>query len=666
MASEAEAVADSQTKDSPDNETTVSECGQDLLQPEGEFGSSFGMHLKRQAQLCKLALQNKYKYLPESVSLIGDAFEESIFNPVDTDQKAREARMNFYPPFAIPECTACYSSFFSVLSVPLSCSANRTGTKKLNELRHKDKFDLLPRFDSGMFVIADGLGSEVTATDALPRKTRLVNIDLDNDRLSNLKQKLRYVTHFAYPALNLPPKLYKELVTCLIKPVQSTETAEAEQTGQGSEYAIPDDVFFEVIGTVKSEVSLEQQLLEFRCDMIKALQYVLPLKLMQDVFRTPAMVKKLQETLHYTFHHGYIRLIGEITKKNLSNYITFHSMTFENKNNNPMLHTTLDLIDGEDYIVDSIFLILVLTWQTLMGIWQQNLNDENIEMLRNLLKNRKYELIGKTVDEIADQVSQWITDEGRLTKIFHDFAPDFTSQAQVMNFRQFILARSNIVAGMVPALIKDFIPLDYLESPLRLWNHVYLLQLSYFLYNHGDYYQIFFHTDADTKASENEAWCYCNLCSPHRMPVFNPALHNEILAIDSFDLVIPSPTSKMGERIKLTAGMWATKYLNHFVAKEFFPFEVKKYLDYPEIFTETPTACIITKPKVLSAIRALQRQREKFLLEKGSGTYLDPETGDVLSDAKLLSQPSERKGPHTSSGDRGEKGKEKEKKKNTR
>lgn len=640
---------------------TYSECAQSTT--VGEFErSSFGMHLQRQAQLCKMALQGKYKYLPESVSQIGAAFEEYIFNPItDSDKQQREARMNFYPPFLIPECTACYSSFFSVLSLPMSCLANRTGTIKLQELKNSTKFDILPEFDSGLFIISDGLGAEVTAIDSLPRNTRLVNLELDNDRLKIMKQKLSYVTQFAYPALNLPPKIHKHLVSFLFKPYQS-----GQETVEEVNYAISDEVILNKLKDKLADTEPEKLILEFRRDLIQAIQYILPLKIMQAVFRSPSFVKKCQETLHYTFHHGFIKLIGEITKRNLSNFVTYHGMTFENKNNNPILHTTLDMMEGEDYIIDSIFLVLILTWQTLMGIWQQNLNAENMQLLENLLKARAETLVGDSADDMAEKIADWITDEGRLVEIFQKFAPDFFSQTQLVNFRQFILSRSNIVGGLVPALIKDFVPIAFKESPLRLWNHVYLLHISYFLFNHGDYCQVFFYTDEESKAIENEALCHCNLCAPHRMPIYNTALHNEILAIDSFDLVVPSKDSKMGQRVTLTPGMWANKYLDHFIPEEFFPFEVKKYLDHPEAFNKPLTACVITKPNVLSTIRALQREREKFLLEKGSGTYLDPETGDKLSDAKLLSQSTEREHSKHTDLRRTTKGEEEKKKKNTR
>lgn len=628
-------------------EVTTAECSHEantiendnvLTSSMGEFErSSLHLHLKRQAQLCKNALVSKYKYLPESVSEIGRAFEDYIFNPISaSDKKQQEARFNLYPPFAIPERTACYSSFFQIMSIPYSCFANRSATKSHKRLRGQSKFEVLPKFDDGSFVITDGLGSEVTATDTLPRNIRLVQLEQDSSRLLLMKEKLRHVTHFAYPALNLPPKINKLLIENLYKPIQTDEN-DIEHIN----YVFTEADFEEVIKVSKAEGQNVLELADsFRKNILRAIQYLAPVRLMEAVFYHAGFIKKVQEILHYTFHHGFIRYIGHITQKNLSDYITFHSMTFENRNNNSNLHTTLNLSDGEDYMTDSIFLFLVMTWQTLVGVWQQNLNEVNLKCLRAVIKEKGKELLYlKDADSMADQLIDWISDNGELIKVFQQCAPDFVSQMQLSVFRSFILARSNIVSCLVPALVKDFVPIEYKESPPRLWQHVYLLNLSYYLYNHGDYCQTFFF-DEDSKCPENEIFCSCNLCAPHRVPGYNVALHNEIQAIGTFDFVVPHEGKT--ERLTLTPGMWANKYLEHFVPEDFYPFEVIKYMESPEQFKE-PQACIINKPNILSSLRALSKQKEKFLLERGSGIYLDPETGEKLGEldnnVKLLSQP---------------------------
>lgn len=621
--------------------------------------SSFTIHLKRQAQLCKRALVSKYKYLPESVSEIGAAFEECIFNPESAeDKKQQEARFNLYPPFTIPERTACYSSFFNIMSVPYSCLANRTGTRKYRDLKEVKSYEILPKFDDGAFVIADGLGSEVTATDTLPRNTRLVQLEQDNLRLLNLKEKLRHVTHFAYPALNLPAKISKQLIENLYKPMQV-----GGEEDKAVDYVFTEQHFVELIEKNQCDAEPLQLIESFRTNLLRAIQYLAPLRLMEAVFHHAGFIKKMQEILHYTFHHGFIRYIGEITKKNLSDYITFHAMTFENRNNNPNLQSTLNLIDGEDYMIDCILCFLMLSWQTLMGVWQQNLNETNLGTLKGLLRARGQELLMlKDADSMADQLVDWITDSGDLIRIFQECAPDFMSQMQLSIFRNFVLARSNIVSCLVPALVKDFIPLDFKESPPRLWLHVYLQRLSHFLYNHGDYCQIFFIDDNESSTPCNEIYCNCNLCAPHRVPSYNVALHNEIQAIGTFDMVVQREGKT--EKLTLTAGMWANRYLEHFVPEDFFPFEVKKYLDYPEAFSGEMTACVINKPKILSVLKGLQQQREKFLLEKGSGIYLDPETGERLGgNVKLLSQPSEPlQRSHSTKHPKGARGKEEQKK----
>lgn len=616
----------------PDSEVSLELMNQDL----GEFETnSFSIHLRRQAQLCKLALQSKFKYLPESLSEIGYAFESYLFNPITKeDKEQQEARLNFYPPFAIPERTATYSSFFQIMFLPFSCSANRSGSEKYKLLQRSSKFEVLPKFEEDLFVISDNLGSEVSATDSLPRKTRLVNLQSDSVRVLTLKEKLKHVTQFAYPALNIPPKIYKTLIESLYKPVQ-TGSEEVDYVFTNEDIK---NVFVKNLKDFEkmNEYELMELASRFRKHLLQAIQYVIPLKLMQGTFRHPCFVKKIQEMLHYCFHHGYIKLVGSVTGHNLSKYITFHAMTFENNNNNPTLHTTLDLNDGEDYIVDCIFIYLLMTWQTAMGIWQQNLNEKNLNVMKGVLREKGLELILCTnPDSIADIIVKWISDNGILLEVFRDALPDFISQTQINNFRNFILSRSNIVSCLVPALVKDFVPIDYKESPPQLWPHVYCLRLAYFLFNHGDYQQVFFWDDE--KPAENEVFCYCNLCAPHRTPMLNSALHNEILAINSFDFFVPDKDGK-GERVTLSPGLWANKYLNHFVSSEFHPFEVKKYIDFPELFKVPPTACVITKPEILSSLREIKKRREKFLIEKGSGIYLDPQSGDNLSDAKIVSQ----------------------------
>ncbi|QIJ58760.1 100K [psittacine adenovirus 6] len=610
----------------------------------GEFAiNAFSHHLSRQAQLCKLALDQKYRYLPESVSKIAEAFEELIFNPPsEEDKKQQEPRLNFYPPFTVPEITASYFSFFSILSVPFSCCANRTGTSKLKKLKNLTEYKLLPVFDSVMFTVTEALGSEVTPTDSLPRKTRLVTLAADYARLLYVKEKLAHVSQFAYPALNLPPKLNKVLVENLFKPFQSgTETEEEAQ------YIFTDDMVEECLAEKLNDLNLSPEKKaeigsKFRKDLLMALQYILPLKMMEQFFRAPPMIKKMQEMLHYTFNHGFVRLITHVTGQCLSKYITFHNMTFENRNNNPNLHASLDLNDGEDYMIDTLFLFLMYTWQTAMSIWQQNLNTDNMEQLKKLLQAKRAELVFcRDGDSMAKILLGWITDDYILVKIFQENLPNFASQMQLNNFRHFILTRSNIPGGVIPALVKDFVPIDFKESSPRLWGHVYLLQLSYFLYNHGDYMQIFFLNDENGKPLTNEVLCHCNLCSPHRMPLHNPALHNEILAIDTFDFFVPSKDGKGGDRVTLSPGMWANKYLDHFKPNDFYPLDVCKFLDYPAKFTEERTACVINKPEILATLREMKKQREKFLLERGSGVYLDPETGDRLSDAKFPLQLAE-------------------------
>ncbi|AAF86935.1 100K [Frog adenovirus 1] len=597
----------------------------------GDGESSFSIHLNRTVSLLARAITESDSDLKNDNKLIenlSSAFENYIWNPKTQNETERAARMNFFPPFAVPECLAMYHSFFSGCSIPYSCMANRSGTKVAGDFWQIKRFENLPQFDREMFVVSDTLGSEVEPETLQESNIRLVPLIKDTKRLRELKLNCGHVCQFFYPALNLPPKLNNILINELHRPILS----EIDPT---EDFVFPTETLkaWYMSDNGCHEAEAEQRVQTLRTNLLLAIQHVLVLKLMNKVLRHAPVIKKIQEALHYLFHHGCVAIVKEITQTNLSDFVTYHNNTFKLRNNNPVIHHSLEYAPAEEYIFDTVFCFLIYNWQTLMSVWQQNLTEAAVQNFTTLLNLRKKEVVFlDSADAIAEWLCQLVTDEGVLLEVFQTMYPDFLSQSQLMNYRSFLLTRSNILPGINPAYIMDFVPLTFKESQPRLWAHVYLLRLTSFLVKHGDYLRALFVNEDPGCSLVSQLICSCNLCAPHRMPCINTALMNEVNSLGNFSVV----DQKTGETLTLTKAKWANKYLNHFVESEFWPFETVLYMDYPEKFEAEMTAVVLQKPLVVSTLQNIQKQREKFLLNSGKGNYLDPDTGEILNETKSL------------------------------
>lgn len=593
-------------------------------------------HISRQANIVKDSLADRWELEP-TISALSDAYEKLLFCPKVPPKKQDngtcepEPRVNFYPTFVVPETLATYHIFFQNQKIPLSCRANRTQT---DTIMHLYSGAPLPCFPTLQLVnkIFEGLGSEERrATNSLKDEednSALVELEGDSPRLAVVKRTLS-LTHFAYPAITLPPKVMAAVTGSLIMKQQQPADAEAEALPEAEEPVVSDPELARWLGLdLKREPEAAAQALEERRKIMLAVCLVtLQLECLHKFFSSEDVIKKLGESLHYAFRHGYVRQACSISNVELPNIISYLGILHENRLGQSTLHSTLKDENRRDYVRDTVFLFLVYTWQTAMGIWQQCLETDNVKELNKLLQKSKRAL-WTGFDELT--IAQDLADIVFPPKLLHTLQaglPDLTSQSLLHNFRSFILERSGILPAMSNALPTDFIPISYRECPPTLWAYTYLFKLANYLMFHSDI--------AYDRSGPGlmECYCRCNLCTPHRCLATNPALLSETQVIGTFE--IQGPPSQDGQPTKgplrLTAGLWTSAYLRKFVPEDFNAHKIAFYEDQSKKPRVTPSACVITEEKVLAQLHEIKKAREDFLLKKGHGVYLDPHTGEELN-----------------------------------
>ncbi|AEW91343.1 100 kDa protein [Bovine adenovirus 3] len=593
-------------------------------------------HISRQANIVKDSLADRWELEP-TVSALSEAYEKLLFCPKVPPKKQEngtcepEPRVNFFPTFVVPETLATYHIFFQNQKIPLSCRANRTQT---DTIMHLYSGDSLPCFPTLQLVnkIFEGLGSEERrAANSLKDQednSALVELEGDSPRLAVVKRTLS-LTHFAYPAITLPPKVMAAVTGSLIMKQQRPAEAEAEALPEAEEPAVSDPELARWLGlNLQQEPEAAAQALEERRKIMLAVCLVtLQLECLHKFFSSEDVIKKLGESLHYAFRHGYVRQACSISNVELTNIVSYLGILHENRLGQSTLHSTLKDENRRDYIRDTVFLFLVYTWQTAMGIWQQCLETENVKELEKLLQKSKRAL-WTGFDELT--IAQDLADIVFPPKLLHTLQaglPDLTSQSLLHNFRSFILERSGILPAMCNALPTDFIPISYRECPPTLWAYTYLFKLANYLMFHSDI--------AYDRSGPGlmECYCRCNLCSPHRCLATNPALLSETQVIGTFE--IQGPPAQDGQPTKpplrLTAGLWTSAYLRKFVPQDFNAHKIAFYEDQSKKPKVTPSACVITEEKVLAQLHEIKKAREDFLLKKGHGVYLDPQTGEELN-----------------------------------
>ncbi|AAW33219.1 100 kDa protein [Human mastadenovirus E] len=609
-------------------------------------------HLARQAIIVKDALLDRTE-VPLSVEELSRAYELNLFSPRVPPKRQPNGtcepnpRLNFYPVFAVPEALATYHIFFKNQRIPVSCRANRTRADALFDLGPGARIPDIASLEE-VPKIFEGLGSDETrAANALQGEggehehhSALVELEGDNARLAVLKRTIE-LTHFAYPALNLPPKVMSTVMDqVLIKRASpiSKEMQDPESSEEGKP-VVSDEQLARWLGPQASPQSLEE-----RRKLIMAVVLVTAeLECLRRFFADAETLRKVEENLHYIFRHGFVRQACKISNVELTNLVSYMGILHENRLGQNVLHTTLRGEARRDYIRDCVYLYLCHTWQTAMGVWQQCLEEQNLKELCKLLqKNLKALWTGFDERTTASDLANLIFPE-RLRLTLRNGLPDFMSQSMLQNFRSFILERSGILPATCSALPSDFVPLTFRECPPPLWSHCYLLRLANYLAYHSDVIQ-----DVSGEGLL-ECHCRCNLCTPHRSLVCNPQLLSETQIIGTFELQGPGDEGSAAKGgLKLTPGLWTSAYLRKFVPQDYHPFEIRFYEDQSQPPKAELTACVITQGAILAQLQAIQKSRQEFLLKKGRGVYLDPQTGEELNPG--FPQDAQRKQQEAESG----------------
>ena len=587
-------------------------------------------HVLRQSVILSKSLESKLE-VPLQICELSKAYEKELFSPRVPPRKLENGTcepnpsLNFYPTFMLPETLATYHIFFQNQKIPLSCRANRPKADEELLMRSGDSLPDYPTTDR-VPKIFEGLGDEELASaKALEESadSSLPELKTDNPRLAVMKRSVA-LTHCAYPAINLPPKvmtcIMEKLIISKAKPV--TDESPGEEGGQP---VVSDVELARWLGVKPDDTAtLEAR----RKSMLASTLVTLQLECMRRFFTSDEMIKKLSESLHYMFNHGYVKLGSKISNVELTNLISYMGILHENRLGQNVLHNTLKGEARRDYVRDCIYLYLVYTWQTAMGVWQQCLESENVKELGKIL-NRKRRELWSGFDErtIASDLAD-IVFPAKLVETLCNSLPDFTSQSQMQNFRSFILERSGILPAVCNAMPSDFVPIKYKECPPTLWHYCYLLNLANYLMFHSDI------AYDNTGEGLLECYCRCNLCSPHRCLVTNTPLLNEVQAINTFEMQPPpKPDGTLPPPFKLSAGLWTSAFLRHFEREDFHAKTIQFYEDQNKPPKVTPNACVITQGEILAQLQEIKKAREQFLLKKGHGVYLDPQTGEELNSA---------------------------------
>lgn len=578
--------------------------------------SLLSKHLDRQSYVMSKIVGEGACQAADDVADLGARLERSLFTPDERPKNQEpDPRLNFFPPFLTPECLALHYPFFMNLPIPRSCKANRTHTKVLEELlRLQTPVTYLP--DPTKLHWNDAIGNVPLIFD-LKDSQKFALVKDDNVRLHWFKTKALNMKAFAYPCVALPPSIQRALVEVFIGKGQTANSDE--------EYvmAVDDAKLSSIWGKNKLKEARE-------AISITVTQFVL-LRCMQRFFTDRQAVRNIQESLHYTFGHGFVRMIKLLTDSDLSEFVTYHGLTHRNRLNNSRLQEQLEDTDKRDYILDTVYLFLVFTWQTAMDIWQQTLDEATIRRMTELLVRQRDSILkSKTVFKMSSGICDIIYPD-IVHKTFTSNLPDFVNQAQLNNFRLFVLSKSGVPQCVVPMLPSDAVPCAFEEAHPVLWSHVYLLRTAAFLKNHGCYERPY----KEESDGLSDVLCECNLCSPHRMPAYNTALLQEITSIGKINIQQASQEGA-GRQFSLTPQTFANKYLKKSPKEDFFHDRVCLYKDEPERFTEPMEACVIKSAKLLALFKEAEVRRDHELLKRGRGVYLDPQTGEELNEKASL------------------------------
>lgn len=616
---------------SPPNTQEKITATESLLESEYNYvsGDNLLRAIHRQSQIVKEAIGDRTVF-PINLTELSEAYEKNLFSPnippkrTSSGTCAADARVNFYPPFVVPELLATYHVFFQNVKIPASCRANRASADNILKLKNGDTLPEYPLLEN-VPKIFDGLGNEESLSSNILEKeheTVLVELKNDSPRLAMMKRNIA-ATYFAYPAINLPPKIMNTLTDTLLYEKQNPTTGIEESEPGLGEPVVSDEQLANWMGWKLSEDTL---LLQRRKMMLGVVLITLNTRCMHQFFTNPDVLRKLEENIHYMFRHGYVKQACKISNVELTNLVSYLGILHENRLGQNVLHNSLKGQTRRDYIRDTIFLYLIYTWQTAMGVWQQCLEEENLKQLQAILKIEKKSLWTAFDEYSAVSSLALILFPEKLLQTLQNGLPDFASQSMMQNFRSFILERSGMLPCFANALPSDFVSLKYSECPPVLWGYTYLFQLANYLMYHTD---VAFDMTGDGVL---ECYCRCNLCTPHRSFVFNHALLNESQTIGTFE--IQGPQREDGSTtpsLKLTAGMWTSAYLRKFEPEDYYPEKIFFHENQLHGPKKELTACVITNSKIITQLQDIKKARDSLLLKKGSGVYLDPQTGQELT-----------------------------------
>ncbi|ACJ14520.1 100k [Murine adenovirus 3] len=595
-------------------------------------------HIHRQGRILREALNADTGNSEWDPTCVSNLLEKSLFTRSckDTAKIQKQAngamnpdpRLNFYPAFMVPEVLATYHPFFINHRIPISCRANRPHADKKWHLRDGAGLpDIVTVQEQPRFFESLREADAPQTTASVPESEgdgALIELAGDSPRLAVMKRCLS-VTHAAYPAIGLPPKITKVIAEELVYG--------RENVGSEPEPPVTDDLLQKWLQAKDAkDPAVEEQ----RKTVTAVALITCQLEVLRSFFSRQDIIRRVGESLHYLFHHGYVKQAIDVSQTDLTHLVTYMGVIHENRVGQSVLHRTLSGEARRDYIRDTIYLFLIYTWQTAMGVWQQCLEESNLSQLRAILHKHLRSLYTERCERILAAELRRLVFPSRLEDSLAQGLPDILHQSIIHNFRSFILERSGILPATSCAFPSDFVPTCFRECPPPLWAHAYLLSLAnYFMY----------HNDLQEDLSGEgllTAHCRCNLCSPHRSLVLNSALLNEVKCINTFELQgPPDKDGKPSTSFKLTPGLWVSAYLRKFEAKDYHPFVIK-YFENSNRQSETPlTACVITQPQIVAQLLAIHDHRREFLKKKGKGVYLDPQTGEELSvggvDAHFLS-----------------------------
>lgn len=329
---------------------------------------------------------------------------------------------------------------------------------------------------------------------------------------------------------------------------------------------------------------------EFGCILRKRVSEIL----FRMFVTSPNFIKKMHESLHSCFYHGYMQVLHEVTGFNHSHTSTMGDLVVMNPSWNPkLLHVTPDKELLEEQILSLICVALCLTWQRAMLIW----SGLNHKLCSEALKKAVQEHLQGDNWNNPYLVARVITDDFNFLAAVDAVLPDMYTLQQLMTAEMFFLAKNNLSPTLHHVFLSDLLPISNCDKHVgAMWRDC--LRVAQFLFHQGDYMKIGDHTSEDPT-------CKCQLCYPCMFPASNPQLDKEIKLIDNFEL-----SASDGGTLRLSKQLWGEHYLKmaHNLGQNWKELNIER--EYPE---EDLKAAVIGNPEIIEHLQKLIAFREKKL-----------------------------------------------------